>query len=322
MLNNITDKRAADTIASIRRRHPSEMSLKELAFINKYGVLTDDEKRQVVRLRRQRKMQETGQQQQQQQKRQSPPRATSRAASNDNVSSIEDELYDEYGNGDNVSTSYVDRKQPEGRSHAVARGSLRAADPNDDIRQVKNEYAQKMQDNERYENMGVVRRVLHLMRRKKVLVIALVLLFLIFFVFRSYIIPSESMYPTLKIGDRVVGTAIYFPNGDSVDIGDVVCFYPPGTTNEVYVKRVIAKGGDHVQISGDTIYVNGEVSPYGISGGVLTSLDFTVSDGCYWMAGDNGSVSADSRVWGELPADRLICKLHAVYWPIDRAQWL
>lgn len=151
-------------------------------------------------------------------------------------------------------------------------------------------------------------------------VIAVVLLLVMTLFIRPFFVPSGSMRPTLMEGDRILSVAQYFPSGSTYQRGDIVCFTAPNGT--VYVKRVIGIGGDHIQISGEKVYVNGEESPYQGTGGVMTSMDVQLADDEYWVMGDNRGNSEDSRFIGPVKADKMISKVIAVYLPKEHATFL
>jgi signal peptidase I len=91
-------------------------------------------------------------------------------------------------------------------------------------------------------------------------------------------IPSGSMMPTLLVGDFLFvskysyGYSQYslplaFPPfsgrifGRSPSRGDVAVFRPPSNLNENYIKRVIGLPGDHIQVRGGQLYINGDLVP-------------------------------------------------------------
>lgn len=152
-----------------------------------------------------------------------------------------------------------------------------------------------------------------------VVIAVVILLFMVLFA-RFFFVPSGSMRPTLMEGDRIVSIAQYFPSGSTYQRGDIVCFTAPNNT--VYVKRVIGVGGDHIQISGEKVYVNGEESPYQGTGGVMTSMDVQLADDEYWVMGDNRGNSEDSRFIGPIKADKMISKVIAIYLPSEHATFL
>ena len=151
--------------------------------------------------------------------------------------------------------------------------------------------------------------------REPIIIVALIIItFLIMFV-RPFLVPSGSMVPTLQEGDRILSIAQYFQDGDTYEVGDIVCFYASDGT--VYVKRVIATGGDLVEISGEKVYVNGELSPYQGTGGQVTSLKVQLADDEYFVMGDNRGNSEDSRFIGPIKASQMISKVICIYYPFE-----
>lgn len=140
------------------------------------------------------------------------------------------------------------------------------------------------------------------------------------FLFQPFIIPSESMYPTLQIGDRIMVNKLSYHIGDP-DRGDVIVFKYPQDPSRDFVKRLIAKGGETVEIRDSKLYINGQLTPEEY---LPPDLDFgdygpeVVPPGTYFMLGDNRNSSDDSRSWGMLPEENIIGKAVIIYWPPDR----
>ena len=88
------------------------------------------------------------------------------------------------------------------------------------------------------------------------IVIAVILAVLInkFLIFKVKI-PSESMVPTLNVGDRLFVTRVYNP--ENLKRGDIVVFYSE-EKNEDMIKRLIGLPGDEVVINDGRVTVNGE----------------------------------------------------------------
>lgn len=127
------------------------------------------------------------------------------------------------------------------------------------------------------------------------LVIIAVLIILVFrFVIGFSKISGYSMYPTLDNGDIVM----YSRLDKSIHIGDIIALQLP--SGEKYVKRVVALGGDTVDIIDGVFYRNGEqmddMNTLEEDGGLIYPL--TVPSGDIFTLGDNRPESIDSRFYG------------------------
>jgi signal peptidase I len=170
------------------------------------------------------------------------------------------------------------------------------------------------------------------------------------FLVKPFRIPSESMVPTLEIGQRVLVDRVSFRFGDP-DRGDIVVFKPPAGADTTscgvqhpgdtacpeptedrsdtnFIKRVIGLPGDRLKVIDGAAYINGRKldEPYARldSECGICNLpgEITVPDGMYFMMGDNRGASADSREWGPVPKKWMIGKAFMTYWPPNRIGFL
>lgn len=159
----------------------------------------------------------------------------------------------------------------------------------------------------------------------RVIAIAALVAFLICkFVIINAVVPTVSMEPTIKAGDRLIGMRIPYYFSDPKR-GDIVIFETPDPANkgDLYIKRVIGLPGETVVI------VEGKVRIVDKDGNVtdleenylsenakpnnpdssINNLSVTLGDDEYFMMGDNRNNSSDSRVWG--PVKRKAIKAKA-----------
>lgn len=145
------------------------------------------------------------------------------------------------------------------------------------------------------------------------------------FLLASFFIPSESMLPTLKVGDRVLVNKAAYRFHD-VHRGDVVVFErPPGLLADEnvkdLVKRVIGLPGDTVEFLEDHVIVNGHLleEPY-LTPGTATKAktlgpSMVVPPGEVLVLGDNREGSKDGRFFGPIKIGSIVGRAFLVYWP-------
>jgi signal peptidase I len=141
------------------------------------------------------------------------------------------------------------------------------------------------------------------------------------FVFQAFYIPSESMVPTLRVGDRVLVNKLSYKLHDPRR-GDIVVFKAPaGTaTAEIkdLVKRVVGLPGETIQGKDGLIYINGKPlnEPYLPSDVKSRTFDAEkVPPDSYFMLGDNRQYSKDSTYFGPIKRDQFIGRVFMRIWP-------
>ncbi|HEX2660816.1 MAG TPA: signal peptidase I [Polyangia bacterium] len=161
----------------------------------------------------------------------------------------------------------------------------------------------------------------------------------------AFNIPSGSMVPNLLAGDHVM-----VRKGSAVARGAVVVFHYPMDPSVDYIKRVVALGGDVVELRAGAVVVNGAPLPRTDAPGEVAcaqpgercSLAWEQNDGRAYLIsltpdrllqdfgpirvpaghvfvlGDNRDNSSDSRVWGPLPVGNVTGTVSFVYWSQDK----
>ncbi|MGB3312468.1 MAG: signal peptidase I [Nodosilinea sp.] len=139
-------------------------------------------------------------------------------------------------------------------------------------------------------------------------------------------IPSNSMDPTLHIGDRLLVDKVSY-RWQSPHRGDVVVFAPPPQltrlgyeTGQAFIKRIIGEPGQTVEVVQGQVLVDGQPlqEPYILEPPAYTLNPVTVPPGQVFVMGDNRNDSNDSHVWGSLPQQNIIGRARFRFWPLDR----
>ena len=144
------------------------------------------------------------------------------------------------------------------------------------------------------------------------------------FLFQAFYIPSESMEPTLKPGDRVLVNKLSYDLHD-IHRGDIVVFKrPPAEAGNPaikdLIKRVIGLRGETIEQIGGKVYINGQPlkESYLPAGTYTTNLRRqVVPPGEYFVMGDNRSNSSDSRFIGPIPGSLIVGRAFIRVWPLS-----
>ena len=165
------------------------------------------------------------------------------------------------------------------------------------------------------------------------------------FLVKPYRIPSESMEPTLDVGQRVLVSRFNYKFSDP-DRLDIVVFHPPAGANSNtcgaakpedeacsrptpqkdstnFIKRIVAVGGDTLSIQNGHAIVNGKRQRDNFSrpcapGTCNFPRPIKIPPGYFFMMGDNRGASDDSRFWGPVPKKWIIGQAFGTYWPPSR----
>ena len=150
------------------------------------------------------------------------------------------------------------------------------------------------------------------------------------FLLAHFVVEGSSMYSTLETGDRVFVNKVSYRLHDP-NRGDVVVLHEiRGTTERDLIKRVIAVGGEEVEMRSCEVRIGGQLllEPYldptvvtpGNCGGDFGPI--LVPEGTVFVMGDNRSGSQDSRTLGPVLLDDIVGRAFVVFWPRSNWQWL
>jgi signal peptidase I len=140
-----------------------------------------------------------------------------------------------------------------------------------------------------------------------------------FLTYRVGVVPSDSMAPTLKPGDRyLINIRAY--RARPPEHGDVIVFRQ--NDGEYLVKRVIGVGGDWVTIAWGRVYLNGHLlsEPYAVGGEADSGPPQTVyvKPGEVFVLGDNRDWSEDSRDFGPVALHTILGRAERIISPKQR----
>ena len=194
---------------------------------------------------------------------------------------------------------------------------------------------------------------------QSLLYIITVAIFVITFAVQPFRIPSESMEPTLLVGDFLLvakqqipfaGDAAPFP-ATPIKRGDVIVFHYPVDPSIHLVKRVIGMPGDHLRLRDGHVFIDGQrlKEPYAVyrpgpadnfrdnfprltnpdpdvssnwwiqMKSLVNHGELTVPPHSYFVLGDNRNDSEDSRYWGFVPASAIVGKPLLIYFSLNQA---
>jgi signal peptidase I len=135
---------------------------------------------------------------------------------------------------------------------------------------------------------------------------------------RAFVIPSGSMAPAVRAGDRV--TADIHPKSPP-QRGEIWIAHIPGRpANNLAIKRVVGLPGETVEVKAGKVWIDGRPlqEPYLLAAtpGVMPLV--TLGPDEYFLLGDSRASAADSRIWGPLRGADLTGRVTYRFWPPHR----
>jgi len=153
---------------------------------------------------------------------------------------------------------------------------------------------------------------------------------------QATVVPSESMSPTILVGDHFFLDKVAFPANypkalqkylptRAIQRGDIVALWSPENPNIRLVKRVIGLPGENLELRHRDLYIDDHKieEPYVVH---IDSQEVGQRDNYgpirippdhFFLMGDNRDNSNDSRFWGLAPRENFIGKPLFVYWSYE-----
>jgi signal peptidase I len=150
-------------------------------------------------------------------------------------------------------------------------------------------------------------------------------------IIQAFKFPSGSMEPTLLIGDHILVDRR--EDAKNPKRGDLIVFQYPEDPAKDFIKRVVAVGGDKVEIKDKVLYVNSnEIKEPYVSHQEANMIPASqnprdnygpqvIPKDSYFVLGDNRDKSYDSRFWGAVSKDKVKGTVKNLYWSWDKAKF-
>ncbi len=203
-----------------------------------------------------------------------------------------------------------------------------------------NDYANEVINNQEVEYYGVGTFIWEV---AKVFFWALVIIIPIrVFLLQPFYVQGASMEPNFTDGDYLiinefglkktevgVKDHVFFKVEPFFDLkrGEIVVFHYPRNPSQIFIKRVIALGGEKIKLENGQIWIFNDEYPGGVlldesvylDPDVFTkgSVEIKLAEDEYFVMGDNREFSHDSRAWGPVNKSEVIGKVLLRAWPFD-----
>jgi len=128
---------------------------------------------------------------------------------------------------------------------------------------------------------------------------------------------TESMYPSLKTGDKIIISKV-----SGIRNGDIIAFYSPAEDSKILISRVIASEYETVEIRNKVVFINDKtmniISETTRDEKIIYPMKFCYRDNMppvklgrkeYFVLGDNFDRSFDSRTFGKIRENAVIGKI-------------
>lgn len=160
------------------------------------------------------------------------------------------------------------------------------------------------------------------------IIIAILIFVVIFAIIQltigAYRVDMESMIPTFLDGDCIMVDKLTY-RFRAPHRGEVVILWPPVSTNNPFIKRVIGLPGETVKIQDGLVYIKKKGSDRFLLLDEKPDMPrcrnngtWVIPKGHYFVLGDNRGDSSDSSYWGTVQRGKIVGKTWLRYWPMSR----
>ncbi|MFB2973916.1 signal peptidase I [Aerosakkonema sp. BLCC-F183] len=143
-------------------------------------------------------------------------------------------------------------------------------------------------------------------------------------VFELRFIQGGSMLPVLESNDRVIVDKLmyyfYSPSRQDIIIFSATEAQKKANQPGAHLSRVIGLPGEKIEVKGGQVFINNQPlqENYVDEPARYEYGPVTVPPDSFFVLGDNRNNSFDSHYWGFVPRDRIIGKVYATFWPLNR----
>ncbi len=153
---------------------------------------------------------------------------------------------------------------------------------------------------------------------------ALLAVLVMLFVGQSLEITGDSMYPTLKNGERIIVEKVSYKSRQPTR-GEIIVFRALNNSRIFLIKRVIAIPGDQLDVLDGVLTINNrqyfdkrystKFDNFEVLGQLTNYKSQPIPEGYIAVMGDNRKESYDSRMFGLVPLENIVGRAFIVYWP-------
>jgi signal peptidase I len=147
-------------------------------------------------------------------------------------------------------------------------------------------------------------------------------------VIEPFVVPTGSMLPTIQLSDQVLANKFVY-RFSKPQRGDIVVLDDPDGRVDTLIKRVIAVGGQTVDLRDGMVVVDGQTLSESYTHGLRSdpiprddakniTYPIAIPADSIWVMGDNRTSSQDSRYFGPVPLSNVHGRAFFIYWPWSR----